>query len=227
MDIRPSPGHDATQNALRRGARWRSAQTIRVAPAISGCLDGTPPVNAAFRINALEVPDQQHPEVHPRSDAGPAQFLVVKLLAEPLNEAVETVTVEDLVELAIERMPRPTRWLAGLRADEQRILHEIERLEALGQMSNTQRVIDGRRYVLFDCGVWRGRADWRAYDTDHFAAAIVMTMLDPQTQAAIRSGSVKPHLPVRSRLPGCKNCDVPSLPTGHCKIELTVPVEIT
>ena len=32
------PGHDAAQNALRRGIHWRSAQTVPVA---SGCLDGS------------------------------------------------------------------------------------------------------------------------------------------------------------------------------------------
>jgi len=35
------PGHDAAQNALRRGVHWRSAQTIPAASALSGCLDGT------------------------------------------------------------------------------------------------------------------------------------------------------------------------------------------
>ena len=39
--MRPLPGHDAAPNALRRGVHWRSAQTMRVASALSSCRDGS------------------------------------------------------------------------------------------------------------------------------------------------------------------------------------------
>jgi len=84
------------------------------------------------------------------------------------------------VELEIE--------LAGLLADQKRLLHEVERLQALGQTGSGERKIHGRRYVVLDGGYGIGGWYMRAVDIDHLAAAMVMTMLDPQMQAAIAAG---------------------------------------
>jgi hypothetical protein len=50
---------------------------------------GGPPGNAAFRIDALEIADQQRAAVDARGEAGPAHFPGVELLAGGFGELVE------------------------------------------------------------------------------------------------------------------------------------------
>ena len=69
----------------------------------------TTPRDAAFGVDALEIADQQHAEVDPRRNARPTDGVVVELRAEPLGEVVEPSLGEELVELAVERMPRSSR----------------------------------------------------------------------------------------------------------------------
>ena len=81
----------------------RHAQELPQAQAV-----GTSPGDATLAVDALEVADQQHPEVHARRDRGLAALLLVVVipLAAAFDPAVELGLGQKLIELPIERMPR-------------------------------------------------------------------------------------------------------------------------
>ena len=55
------------------------------------------PGDAALRVDALQVAYQQHAEVHPRRDAGPAQLLTVELLPKgPFQRAAKARALEPM-----------------------------------------------------------------------------------------------------------------------------------
>jgi hypothetical protein len=56
-----------------------------------------PPGNAALRIDALEVPDQQQPEIDPRRQRWPAQLLGVELGAQLLDKRIELPPGQHLI----------------------------------------------------------------------------------------------------------------------------------
>jgi hypothetical protein len=74
---------------------------------------GGPPRYAALRIDALEVPDQQQPEVNARRQARPADGRGVERRTLRFDEHVEAVVVQDLIQPLIERMPARGRQLVG------------------------------------------------------------------------------------------------------------------
>ena len=65
---------------------------------------GGPPRDAALRINAFEVPDQEQPEVGPRQQAWTADRGVERS-ALRFHEGVKPVLVEHLIQSLIERVP--------------------------------------------------------------------------------------------------------------------------
>jgi hypothetical protein len=85
---------------IRRGTRERVPQELAQPQRV-----GAAPRDAAFGVDPLEVPDEQHAEVHPGRDAG-AAVVSVELRAPILREAVEPRLGQHPVELRIERMPR-------------------------------------------------------------------------------------------------------------------------
>ena len=66
---------------------------------------GGAPRDAALRVDALEVPDQQQPEVRARRQARATHCRGVEWGALRLNKRVERVGVEDLIQPLVEGMP--------------------------------------------------------------------------------------------------------------------------
>jgi hypothetical protein len=64
-----------------------------------------PPRNAALRLDALEIPNHQRPEINPRRQSGTTQILGVKPGTQLLDERIESLAIEDLVQPNIERVP--------------------------------------------------------------------------------------------------------------------------
>ena len=62
------------------------------------------PRNGALGIQAFEIPDQQQPEVPARRQAGSADLVGIKRLAESFDVPVEVMLVEDLIQSRVERM---------------------------------------------------------------------------------------------------------------------------
>src|SRR5687767_10570375 len=73
---------------------------------------GGPPRDRALRVQALEIADQQQPEVatgrQPRTP-----IVRVESLADPFNVGVEAVLVEDLIQSRVERMRSTARNLGS------------------------------------------------------------------------------------------------------------------
>src|ERR1700737_4679768 len=63
-----------------------------------------PPGDAALRLDALEIPDHQRPEIDPRRQAGTAQLLGVKPGTQLLHKRVESLPVKNLVQTNVERV---------------------------------------------------------------------------------------------------------------------------
>ena len=63
-----------------------------------------PPGNPPFRINPLEVPQQQCPKVHTGSDTGSSQRPFVIAPAQMLYVAVEVMLVENLIQSLVKAM---------------------------------------------------------------------------------------------------------------------------
>ena len=74
---------------------------------------GGPPRNAALRVDALEIADQQQAEVGTRRQAGPAHLRRIERRALRFHEVVEPVLVEDLIQALIERVATGLRQLIG------------------------------------------------------------------------------------------------------------------
>src|ERR1022692_4134406 len=69
------------------------------------------PGDAALRPDAFEIPDQQRPEVDPRSQRRTTVPRRIELCAAALDELVEALRLQQLVQSLIKRMPRRRRQL--------------------------------------------------------------------------------------------------------------------
>ena len=72
---------------------------------------GHPPRNPALRRQALEVADQQHPEIPPGTQTRSPHPRRVELRAKPLDEGVEASLFKDLVQTLVEGMPSVRRQI--------------------------------------------------------------------------------------------------------------------
>jgi hypothetical protein len=70
---------------------------------------GRTPGDATLRVNALEIPNQQQPEVDARRHARSAHRLRVEAGALGFDEIVESVLAQQLIQPPIERMTRGPR----------------------------------------------------------------------------------------------------------------------
>ena len=71
-----------------------------------------PPRHPALRVQSLEIPHQQQPEVHPRSQTRPPHLLRLEPPAPLLHEAVRTRLFQQLIQSLIERMSCRSRQIA-------------------------------------------------------------------------------------------------------------------
>ena len=67
---------------------------------------GGPPGDPALGVLALEVPDQEQPEVAARQETGAADRRRVERGALRFHERVEPLGVERAIQRQVERMPR-------------------------------------------------------------------------------------------------------------------------
>ena len=72
---------------------------------------GHPPRNPALRRQALEVADQQHPEIPPGTQTRSPHPRRVEPRAQPLDEGVEASLFKDLVQTLVEGMPSVRRQI--------------------------------------------------------------------------------------------------------------------
>ena len=95
----------------QRRVVWRRLGHIQVqeGPQAQGVRH--PPRNPAFRRQALEVADEQHPEIPPRPQTRPPHPRRVEHRAQPLDEGVEPRLLQDPVQSLEERMPRVRRQI--------------------------------------------------------------------------------------------------------------------
>jgi hypothetical protein len=70
-----------------------------------------PPRDAAFRVDALEVPDQQQPEIRAWRQARPSHARRVERRALGLHKCVERVRVEDVIQSLVKGVPSSGRQL--------------------------------------------------------------------------------------------------------------------
>ena len=88
---------------VRRGLVQRDVQKLPQAQRIR-----RPPRDRPFRVQALEVAEQQQPEVAPRRQTRPADPVGVELRALTLDKGVETRLVENTIQAFVERVtPAP------------------------------------------------------------------------------------------------------------------------
>ena len=71
------------------------------------------PRDRAFRVQALEVAEQQQPEVAPRRQTRPAHPIGVERRALALDEGVEPSLVEDAIQSFIERVASASRQVGA------------------------------------------------------------------------------------------------------------------
>src|SRR5208337_2311178 len=67
--------------------------------------------NAALRIDAFEIPDQQRAEINPRHQRRPPVLGGIELRTPRLDKLVEALGFQQLVQPLIKRMPRSRRQL--------------------------------------------------------------------------------------------------------------------
>ena len=72
---------------------------------------GGSPGDAALRVDAFEIPDQQQPEVRPRRQTRPAHGGGVERRALRFHELVEGVCLEHLIQPLVERVPTGRRQI--------------------------------------------------------------------------------------------------------------------
>ena len=86
---------------------------------------GGPPRDAALRVDAFEVPDEQQPEILARRQTRPSHDRGIERATLVFREPVEAVRVQDRVQSRVERMPRRRRQVR--RDDPQRRLVSLSR----------------------------------------------------------------------------------------------------
>ena len=107
LDI-DQPPRARNRRVIRRRFIQRQVQELANRERICGA-----PRDAAFRIDALEVADQQQSEVHAGRETGAAHGVGVKRPARSLDELVELPLVEHRVHASVERVRRRRRQLGG------------------------------------------------------------------------------------------------------------------
>src|SRR6266581_5306610 len=60
----------------------------------------------ALAVDALEIPDQQRPEIDPRRQRRPPVLGRIELRAPNLDKLIELLRLQQLIQPLIERMPR-------------------------------------------------------------------------------------------------------------------------
>src|ERR1700724_2592873 len=93
---------------IRRGLVQLETQKRTQRPRITG-----PPCNAAFGIDAFEIPNQQRTEVNARSQTR-ATYLCIERFARRFGECIETTFAQQAVQTLKERVatgsPQPSRF---------------------------------------------------------------------------------------------------------------------
>ena len=103
VDSSPRSRH---RRVVRRCLRQRDVEELPEAQRIA-----RPPRNRAFRIQAFEVAQKQHPEVAARRQTWPADPVRVELRTLRLDQGVEARLVEDTVQPLVERVARASRQI--------------------------------------------------------------------------------------------------------------------
>ena len=103
LDSDPSP-RARHRRVVRRRRVERHVEELPQAQRIGG-----PPRNRPFRVQALEVAEQQHPEVAARRQARPTDPVGIELGALLLDEGVEARRVEHTIQAFVKRMARAAR----------------------------------------------------------------------------------------------------------------------
>src|SRR6266571_34813 len=97
--------------ALRQRESQKALQAQRV---------GAAPGNPSFRVNAFEISDHQHPEIHSRRDARPThRFALVKTNALLFGELIKLFVLQNFIHPIVEDVParswqlsrRDPQWL--------------------------------------------------------------------------------------------------------------------
>src|SRR3989475_12071221 len=98
--------------ALRQRESQKALQAQRV---------GAAPGNPSFRVNAFEISDHQHPEIHSRRDARPThRFALVKTNALLFGELINLFVLQNFIHPIVEDVP--ARWWQLSRRDPQWLL---------------------------------------------------------------------------------------------------------
>jgi hypothetical protein len=102
------PSRARNRRVIRRRFIQREVQKLANRERVPGA-----PGDAALRIDALEVADQQQPKVHAGRQARAPHGLGVKRAARPFNELVELLLVEQGVQASIKWMRGRRRQIGG------------------------------------------------------------------------------------------------------------------
>src|ERR1019366_3438511 len=100
------------------------------------------PSNPALAVDALEIPDQQRPEVDPRRQRRPPVLGRVELCAPALDKLVEALCLQQLIQTLIERMPRSRRQLRVRNPDVFLLLPLLARAHCHAHILRTKPVDD-------------------------------------------------------------------------------------
>ena len=113
--------HVKTASCVSRSIRRRVRDTVEWSGGASASATveelpeaqriASPPRNRAFRIQAFEVAQKQHPEVAARRQTWPADPVRVELRTLRLDQGVEARLVEDTVQPLVERVARASRQI--------------------------------------------------------------------------------------------------------------------
>ena len=102
------PSRSRYRRMVRRCLVQRDVQKLPQAQRI-----GRPPRDRPFRVQALDVAEQQHPDVAARRQTRPAHPVGVERRALALDEGVETRLVEDTIQAFIERVTSASRQVGA------------------------------------------------------------------------------------------------------------------
>ena len=102
------PSRARHRRVIRRRFIQREVQELANRERVCGA-----PRDAALRIDALEVADQQQPKIHAGRETRAPHRLGVKRAARPFNELVELLLVEHGVQASIKRVRGRRRQIGG------------------------------------------------------------------------------------------------------------------
>src|SRR5205823_5971216 len=100
FQIDPSP-RSRHRRVIRCHLRQRESQKVLQAQGV-----GAAPSDPSFRINAFEISDHQHPEIHPRRHARPThRFAPIKTNALLLGELIKLFVLQNFIHPIVEDVP--------------------------------------------------------------------------------------------------------------------------